>query len=351
MLTFLFALMVLVSSAFAKAPETLIFDTDTAFFSDDGVALAMLINHPEVAKIDGITIVAGNEHPIQGVEYMAHVLDLMKKNVPLYMGAAAPLVNSAASAAEMRKEFAGEFVAKFSGALGQEAPSKDKLKAPSGGKFSSRRPESKDAISYLIERLENSKFPVTIVALGPMTNLATAIARKPAIVAKIKRLIFMGGNVHVPGNITKSAEFNFWFDPEAAHAVLSAPIREKIMVGLDLTNQALITKKHFDELVAVSTPLTRLLNEDLGDGWPGFNKKPNATRHIWDALVAAYIIEPSIVTKSEVKYLDVITAKGANYGGVNVREGRKGETPVTVLTGLDFDKFFALFRRSLQSSR
>ena len=337
------------SVAVAISPESLIFDTDTAFFADDGVALAMLIRHPQVAKIEGITIVAGNEHPVQGVEYMAHVLDLMKKRIPLYLGADGPLVNSSDAVAEMRRLHKDEFVSDFSGALGAKAPAKDKLKPPLGGKFSTRRPERKDAVSFLVERLESSKSPITIVALGPMTNLAKAIARKPSIVAKMKRLIFMGGNVNVPGNITKSAEFNFWFDPEAAQAVLNAPIREKIMVGLDLTNQALITKKFFDDLISVSTPLTQLLNEDLGVGWPGFNKNPNATRYIWDALVAAFIIDPAVVTKSEVKYLDVVAAKGPNYGGVKVREGKKGEAPVRVLTSLNFEKFFALFKHTLQS--
>ena len=336
-------------AASAKSPEMIIFDTDSAFFADDGVALAMLLQHPEIARVDGITIVAGNEHPVQGVEYMAHVLDLMKKSVPLYLGADAPLVNTSAAVSEMRNQYKDEFVSKYSGALGAEAPTKDKLKPPSGGKFSSRRPENKDAITYLSESLEKSKFPVTIVALGPMTNLAKVVAKNPAFAAKIKRLIFMGGNVKVSGNITKSAEFNFWFDPEAAQVMLNAPIREKIMVGLDLTNQALITKKLFDDLVAVSTPLTQLLNEDLGDGWPGFNRNPKATRYIWDALVAAYIIEPSIVTKSEEEYLDIITDKGSKYGGVRVRKGKKGETPIKVLTGLDFDKFFSLLKRSLQS--
>lgn len=331
-----------------KVPEAVIFDTDTAYFADDGAALAMLLARSDLVDIKGITIVAGNEHPVQGVEYIAHIIDLMKKHTPIYIGAKGPLVNDAKQVAEMKEKYPDQFVSSFLGALSGEAPAAEKVKPPSGGKFSKNRPQEKNAVNYIIETLEKSEGQMTFVALGPMTNLAKALTKKPSIAHKISKLIFMGGNVHVLGNATKAAEFNFWFDPEAAQVVLNAPIPLKIMVGLDITNQALITKKHFNELIAVSTPLTKLLNEDMGDGWPGFNKNPRVTRYIWDVLVAAYMIDPSIVTKSEILTLDVITTKGPQYGGVTVGVEKPLGTPIQVLTGLDFDKFFDLFKHMMQ---
>ena len=130
--------------------------------------------------------------------------------------------------------------------------------------------------------------------------------------------------------------------------MLDAPIREKIMVPLDLTNQALLDKTLFDELVSTRAPLSDLLREDLGEHDPGFLTNPKATRSLWDALVAGFMIDPGIATKSERAYLDVDVEFGPDYGGVAVRPGKPGEVPVTVLTGLDFKRFFALLKSSLQ---
>ena len=123
------------------------------------------------------------------------------------------------------------------------------------------------------------------------------------------------------------------------------------MIGLDLTNQALIDRARFDELVSAGTPLSELLKDDLGNHSPRFLTDPKATRYIWDALASAYMIDPSIATRAQTRYLDVITDFGPHYGGVKIkRKGEigEGETPVTVLTGLDFGKFFALLKKTLQ---
>ena len=126
-------------------------------------------------------------------------------------------------------------------------------------------------MAFLIETLERHPDEVTLVALGPLTNVALALRRRPDLAPRIRSLVFMGGNARVPGNVTPAAEFNFWFDPEAAAAVLAAPIPHIVMFGLDITNHAPLHKTRFDRIVAVDTPLTRLMRHDMG---PRFDADP-----------------------------------------------------------------------------
>ena len=151
----------------------------------------------------------------------------------------------------------------------------------------------------MISEIENHPGEITILALGPMTNIALALRLKPEIETKIKRIVFMGGNIRVAGNASNAAEFNFWFDPEAARIVLRSRIPEKVMFGLDICNLAQIRKAEFDQIVAIKTPVTELYREDLGNRYPGFLKKPDAGGYMWDSLAAAYLLDPEFVTKSE----------------------------------------------------
>ena len=147
-----------------------------------------------------------------------------------------------------------------------------------------------------------------------MTNIALALRMKPEIETKIKRIVFMGGNIRVPGNASNAAEFNFWFDPEAARIVLRSRIPKKVMFGLDICNLARIRKAEFDQIANAHTPVTDLYREDLGNRYPAFLKKPDATGYMWDSLAAAYLLDPDFVTKSESRYLDVQTTWGQFYG-------------------------------------
>jgi inosine-uridine nucleoside N-ribohydrolase len=202
------------------------------------------------------------------------------------------------------------------------------------------------AVEFLVETLEKSPGAVTVFAIGPMTNIAMALRLRPDLETKIKQIVFMGGNVHVPGNVTKYAEVNFWFDPEAAQVVLRSKISKKVMFGLDICNHAVMTRTMFDEIVSVKTPVTDLFKEALGNQDPGFLKKPDATTYIWDCLAAGYLIDPSFVTKSEKMYLDVETTFGAHYGAVKELERKFAPeaTPVEVMLDLDVPKFFRMYK-------
>ena len=158
----------------------------------------------------------------------------------------------------------------------------------------------------------------------------------------------MGGQVHVNALAMdkRAAEFNFWFDPEAAQIVLRSAIPEKVMVGLDLCDHAHIDKAHFDQIVAAKTPVTELYRQDLVKR---FEKNPDLQVGIWDCLAAAYVIDPSWITKRESAYLDVDTEFGKNYGAVKPLDKSiaPNATPVVVLLDMNFEKFFALYKELL----
>ena len=325
------------------AQDKVIFDTDCAYFNDDGAALVMLLRHPEKIDLLGVTVVAGNEWPLQGAEYMLHVLETMgARDVPLFIGAHAPLVNSEERAKFMAKKWPP---LKWLGAFRSPRPARrSELRPPFGGRFPKLRPEAKNGVDFIVETVRRHPGEITILAIGPLTNIAMALRVAPDIETKIKRLVFMGGNVHVPGNVTPHAEFNFWFDPEAAHAVLAAPIPKKVMCGLDATNQATITKRDFDALTRVKTPITELLYDDFGRRYPGFLKNPDATAHIWDCLAAGFLIDPNFVTEHETLLLEVVTEFAPNYGALRTAEaGAVFGKPVQVMLKIDMERFYAMY--------
>ena len=313
----------------------LLVDTDSAVFNDDAAALAMLVRRRDLFEILGVTVVAGNHTVPQGAEHMLHLLELTgAADVPLHLGAQAPLVNTAERAA--RWEAAWGPIA-FKGAFAA-GPG---VRPPHGGRFASIRPRSSDAVAFLIESIERHPDAVTLVALGPLTNVALALRRRPDLGPRIRSLVFMGGNARVPGNVTPAAEFNFWFDPEAAAEVLAAPIPRVVMFGLDITNHAPLHKTRFDRIVAADTPLTRLMRHDMG---PRFDADPAATAYVWDCITAAWLIDPSIVTASERLPIAVDATFGPTYGATVVGpDGADGGRRVEVMLDLDVERFFALY--------
>jgi inosine-uridine nucleoside N-ribohydrolase len=324
--------------------EIVLFDTDSCLFCDDGAALVILMRSPAQVVIPGITVVPGNVWPAQGAEYMLHILDLLKRpQVPVYTGAQAPLVHTAAMAREAERRW-GKL--EYIGAFAQNPAD---VKPAPGARLSERKAHHEAAVEFLTSEIERNPGQVTVLAIGPMTNIALALRLKPEIETKIKRIVFMGGNVHVAGNASPSAEFNFWFDPEAARIVLRSRIPEKVMFGLDICNTAPVRKAQFDDIVRVKTPITGLFREDLGNRYPGFLQHPETTTYLWDSLAAAYLIDPGFVTKSEVEYLDVLAAWGRFYGSTVPLDRRAAPdaTPVRVMLQLDYNRMWKLFREKL----
>lgn len=336
--------LLLAGALYGAGHDLVVFDTDSCVFCDDGPALVMLLRSPAQVTVRGITVVPGNVWPAQGAEYMFHLLDLLKHpHIPVYTGAHAPMVHTAAMSQESERRW-GKL--EYSGAFAQNP---DEVKPAPGARLTGRKPHHDGAVEFLISEVERNPGEITILAIGPMTNIALALRMKPEIETKIKRIVFMGGNVHVPGNSSSAAEFNFWFDPEAARIVLRSRIPKKVMFGLDICNTAPIRKHQFDELVAVKTPITDLLREDWGKRYPGYLHQANAVGYLWDALAAAYLLDAGYVTKWEKSYLDV-DARWGKYYGATIPLDRKAAplaTPVDVAVQLDFKRIWSLFKQKL----
>jgi inosine-uridine nucleoside N-ribohydrolase len=331
------------ASAIAMAQDTVIIDTDSGLFGDDGAAVVMMLRSPEKIRVPGIVVTPGNVWTPQGAEYMFHILDLLgKSETPIYTGAEGPLVHNAAMSREAARKFGP---IDYPGAFALKA---EEVQPAVGAALTGRKARA-GAVEFLIEQIERSPGQVTILELAPMTNLALALRLRPDIETKIKRLVFMGGNVSAPGNSSKAAEFNFWFDPEAARIVLRSRIPEKVMFDLGVCNTAPIRKAQFDQVAAAGTPITNLFREDLGNRYPGFLKNPNGTAYMWDSLAAAYLLDPSFITRSETRYLDVETTWGKAYGATVAlnRAVAPDGTPVKVITALDYPRVFGMYRELL----
>jgi Inosine-uridine nucleoside N-ribohydrolase len=195
MLRVLVCLMTFTTSAMC---QSILLDTDSAYFNDDGAALTMLLRSPDKVKVEGITLVPGNLWPLQGAEYMLHVLQLLNRpEIPVYIGARVPLVHNQGMADREAKQWGP---LEFRGAFDEPFPTSRKdLKPPFGGRFSGLHVQPGSGVDYLIQRIERSPGEITILAIGPLTNLAIALRLRPDLQGKIKQLVFMGGNVHVAG--------------------------------------------------------------------------------------------------------------------------------------------------------
>ena len=315
--------------AAAQPPDKIVFDTDCGFFGDDGAALVMVQRSPEKVQVAAVTTVSGNVWAAESAGYLTEILGLLgHPEIKPYIGAQMPLIHTA----DMAKL---EAPLDFQGAFGDPV----KIAPPAA-------PAALDALAAAIEQNPGQ---ITILALGPMTNVAMLLRLHPDLETKIRRIVFMGGNVHVPGNASAAAEFNFWFDPEAAQIVLRSRIHEKVMFPLDICNRAMLTKARFDEIVGATTAVTQRYKEDYGNRYPGFLKNPGATGFLWDELPAAWLLDAGFVTKSETEWLDIDTRFGKTYGATIALERRLAPdaTPVRVMLDLDYPRLWRLYKRLL----
>ncbi|MFN7924794.1 MAG: nucleoside hydrolase [Bryobacteraceae bacterium] len=312
--------MVIPPAALLLMAVSLLIDTDPGAFTDDNAAIAMLARSPERVRIAGVTTVSGNTWSAFGSASARKTLALLGLDVPVHTGAPKPLRHTAAmSRREGKLEFAGAFA----------------LPKP--------KAERTTAVDFLIESLERQ--PATVLAIGPLTNLALALRKRPAIASRIEKLVIMGGNVRVKGNVTPAAEFNFWFDPEAADEVLRAPIAHRVLFALDVCNKVVVTREDFDRVVAADTPVTRLYRESFGNEYPGFLKDASAKTYLWDELAAAYLIDPGLFETGERMRLRVETKFGEKYGAV-VED--PGGTATEVVLGVDAGRAKELYRELLR---
>ncbi len=247
---------------------------------DPGVddAIALLLAFGSRLPVIGITTVAGNV-PLQLTTCNARkICELAGADVPVFAGCPRPLIRPLATAEEIH------------GATGLQGAD---LPEPTGAV------RSQHGVDFLIEQLFNASEPVTIAALGPLTNLAVALVKCPQIADHIDQLVIMGGAIG-QGNITSSAEFNLYVDPHAAHVVLTADI-PTTLITLDVTHQVLTTPERLEAIRAIGNPVST-----AAAGMLSFYGQSDLARYglpggpLHDPCVIAYLLEPQLFTTRPV---------------------------------------------------
>jgi len=183
------------SAMLSPVTRTFLIDTDTA--SDDAVALIMALRAPDV-RVAAITVVAGNVDVQQATRNALYTVELCGASVPVYSGAARPLLRPYQNATWFH---------------GRDGLGDHNYPAPR------QTAQPKHAVDAIIETIEANP-GLVLVTLGPLTNVALAVSREPGIAAKVSRCVVMGGAPCCEGNVTAAAEYNIWVDPEAARIVM-----------------------------------------------------------------------------------------------------------------------------------
>jgi inosine-uridine nucleoside N-ribohydrolase len=235
---------------------------------DDAIALLLALASPELELL-GVTTVAGNQTLEKTTANAIRVLEFAgRTDVPVAAGADRPLV---------REPFVAAYVHGDTGLDGPDLP------PPQGA------PVNRHAVDFLADKIREADGVVTLVPVGPLTNVALMLALHPD--ARPERIVLMGGAV-AEGNITPAAEFNIWADPEAAARVFASGI-DVTMIGLDVTHKALFTTAHTGRLAGrVGEMVTELLRfyDRFHREVYGFDGSP-----IHDAVAVAHVMKPELV--------------------------------------------------------
>ena len=286
---------------------------------DDAIALLLALASPELELL-GVTTVAGNQTVEKTTANAIRVLELAGSEVPVAAGAGRPLV---------REPYVAAYVHGETGLDGPDLPP------------ARRAPAEQHAVDFLAERIDGA----TLVATGPLTNVALLLAREQG---SPERIVLMGGAI-AEGNVTPAAEFNIWADPEAAARVFSSGV-DVTMVGLDVTHQALLTDEHAERL-RENGPVGSVV-ADLLDFYSVFHKQVYDFEGspIHDAVAVAQVIRPDLLELRELNVeidRESELCRGRTVVDAWKRTGREPNARVAV--GIDAGGFIQLLLERLGS--
>ncbi len=302
--------------------EKIIIDCDPG--QDDAINLLLAMSSPDELDLIGVTTVAGNV-PLELTERNARLMcDVAgRTDVPVYPGCPRPMVRDLLTAEKVHGDTGIDGMA---------------IVEP-------RHPlEDKHAVDFIVDTLRASaKHSVTLVPTGPLTNIAMAIVKDPAILDSVHRIVLMGGAMREAGNHSASAEFNILVDPHAAHVVLECG-RPIVMMGLDVTHQVLATKERIAAIAALDNPAA-----EATAGMLSFFNRHDTTKYgilgapLHDPCTVAYLLQPglfegktcsaTVETGSEL----TLGHTAVDFWGVSKRAAN-----VTWIHGVDADGFYAL---------
>ena len=329
--------------------ERIILDVDSA--GDDILAVLFAAVSPSV-KLEGVTTCTGAAGPIEQVtNVVLNTLSLAgREDIPVARGAWRPIVGNSKEDMQAPVHFEKRLVARFGERLKKfNPPAPTPTHAVIG----------KHAADFIIDTVMASPGEITLVATGPMTNLAMAYLQEPRLAANVKRMCLLGGNFVTPGNMTPLSEYNIWADAEAARVVLNQGV-ETILVPLDVC----------EDNRAAASMLTRDDLADLADRAP-----PHPVRDmmqdrfpiyidIWreffdlvgfpmdDIITVALAFDPTLCTMTEPLYCDIVLDGRVARGQTVAWRGRQllpggGPKTTRICTDIDGRRFMKLFQETI----
>ncbi|MCD6356799.1 MAG: nucleoside hydrolase [Anaerolineaceae bacterium] len=303
----------------------IIIDTDTGI--DDAQALLLAFAHKDTI-IEAITSVSGNVDVTKTTANILKVLDVVKQDVPVYPGCALPLVSPPFHAAYVH--------------------GKDGL-GDAGIPVSKRKPERKHAVNALIDLANANPGELSIIAIGPLTNIAVATMLDPEFPAKIKELTIMGGAVTGKGNTHVNAEFNIFFDPEAAHVIFDRWPMVRVL-DWETTLAHGLSIANLDTLFNIDSPkadfFKKITSKTIIFLKEHFHKD---MLFIPDGLAVAAAIDPSIIKRKEIHHLTV-ELRGDESRGLTIVDwfGMGGKKPnAEIVMEIDQPRFFEMIKNGL----
>jgi purine nucleosidase len=302
----IFIVFVIVTNVFAQAaPQRVIIDTDPGV--DDAMAILLALNSPELT-VEALTVVPGNVEAAQGLENALKLVSLAGRcDVPVAGGAQHPL---------NQKLITAQFWHGRNGLAGVDLP------APTC------KPDARFGPDLIIEMVHKYPHQITLIPVGPLTNIALAVSKDPGIASLVKDIVIMGGSI-TGGNVDGAAEANIYNDPEAAQIVFNAGW-VVTMVGSDVGERTLITRKYVTQLQANHRPESDFVAK-LADFYLTRSEKSGYQgAAMYDPLAVGVVVDPTLVTLQSM-HVDVET-KGEFTRGETVAN-RHGSDENNVLHG------------------
>ena len=287
----------------------LIIDCDTG--SDDAVAIMLAALHPKLELI-GVTTVNGNVPVENCTDNSLRVLDFIGRgDIPVYEGLNRPIA---------RPDFPiPRAIKKSTGIHSKELA----IPAPK------TRKQQKAAVEYLIETYRAATEEIALVPVGPLSNIAACIALDPKFVERVPEIVIMGG-AHHHGNVTPTAEFNVWADPDASASVFAAGWRKLVCVPLDATHEALVSLEDTAKMTAMNTPAgiasARFIEQRIRGYDANQPMKERGAAPVHDAVCVAYLVDNTIIT-TDFRHVAVETVGTLTMGRTVVDTNFRGENP------------------------
>jgi len=342
--SFLLALLFLLTSipSFAQPRRKIIINEDCSGPGGSNMqTLMVLIQSPQV-EVLGITVVSGDAWRDEEVAHTLRLLEIMGRNdIPVVPGATFPLVRTREESRLWQQRY-GKVA--YAGAWDERWWHEPSVVPPLPEGPPTTKAADETAAHFLIRMVRKYPHEVTIYEGGPMTNLALAISLDPEFPELAQELVFMGGSLNPQTDNPEFVnnprhEFNFWFDPEAAEIVLRAPWKKIVCTPTDISIKTHMTAALVKRIEAGGTPLDRYIAR--------FAMLTPGADVMWDELAAAAWIDPTLITKSETRYMALDLDRGAGYGNTLTWGSkdalRPSAQPVEIQVDVDTEKFYRMF--------